>query len=145
MGKPNLQAILIQTGYNIERMKEDRAINEKAYLVLKTRNEIALAELEACDGKAVRTSEKDLRVCSVSGSWLDFDPFINENSKIEGLIIKHDGGERWGKVAIKTCFGNFAVVSENYEEAVKRIGSRVKVKPDKERYYCVSILEYHDR
>ena len=100
---------------------------------------------DECEGKADRTSEKDLRVCSVSGSWLDFDPFINENSKIEGLIIKHDGGERWGKVAIKTCFGNFAVVSENYEEAVKRIGSRVKVKPDKERYYCVSILEYHDR
>lgn len=62
----------------------------------------------------------------------------------DGLLVKHNGGDAWGEVAIKTMLASFAVISEQQDEAVKRIGSRVKVKPDKEQYYCVSIIEYHD-
>lgn len=80
-------------------------------------------------------------ISDVSGSWLDQSPF-DENSEIQGILVKHNGGDSWGHVSVKTPIASFAVVSEDHDEAVKRIGSRVKVKPDKERYYCVSIIEY---
>jgi hypothetical protein len=50
-----LKTILIQTGHNIDRMFEDNAINESAYLVLKQRNELALKEL----GKLLKQSNHD--------------------------------------------------------------------------------------
>lgn len=46
MEKSELMTILIQTGFNIERMFEDKAIKEPAYKVLKYRNDLAIAELE---------------------------------------------------------------------------------------------------
>jgi hypothetical protein len=45
----NLETILIQTGFNIERMKEDKLIKEEAYIVLKARNKKALSEIKAYD------------------------------------------------------------------------------------------------
>ena len=37
-----IKTVLIQTGFNIERLWEDKKIDQKAYEVLKNRNNIAL-------------------------------------------------------------------------------------------------------
>lgn len=97
--------------------------------------------------KEINISENTIHalIANVSGSWLDNAPLIDENSEIEGVLVKHNGGESWGNVAVKSVVGKFAVISEHHDEAVKNIGCRVKVKPDKNRYYCVSIVEYHNR
>ena len=38
-----LKVVLTQTGFNLERLKEDKKIDQKAYDVLKNRNELALS------------------------------------------------------------------------------------------------------
>lgn len=89
------------------------------------------------------TANRDLG--AVSGSWLDHH-ILNEESEIDGVIIKHrPAPEIYGGVAVKTVVGNFAIVKEHQEEAAKNKGEHVKVKPHKEYYGTVMILQYHDR
>lgn len=81
----------------------------------------------------------------VSGSWLDHH-FLNEDSEINGVIIKHKlSPEIYGGVAIQTYLGNFAIVKEHQKEAAKNIGASVRVKPHKYYYCTVMVLQYHDR
>ncbi|TNE80854.1 MAG: hypothetical protein EP332_06440 [Bacteroidetes bacterium] len=77
-------------------------------------------------------------------SWLDNHPTLKPEMVIPGRIIMHAGGEAWGKVAILTECGKFALSKPQQESALKNIGSRVNVKPIPEIYYTVSIVEYID-
>ena len=77
----------------------------------------------------------------VHGSWLD-SHVLNEDSIIDGTIIKHHAKETCGGVAITTFVGNFAIVKEDQEKAAKNIGKKVKVQPHKDYYGTVVILSY---
>jgi len=96
--------------------------------------------------KILKTQLTKLRIkcalADVSGSWLDHH-ILNEDSEIDGIIIKHhQSPETYGGVAIKTHVGNFAIVKEDQEKAVKNKGETVRVKPHKDYYGTVMILQY---
>jgi len=75
-------------------------------------------------------------------SWLDHH-ILNENSEIEGIIIKHHHDPKtFGGVAVKTNIGNFAIVKDDQEKAAKNKGERVRVKPHREYYGTVMIVKW---
>ena len=85
---------------------------------------------------------EDLDLFNANVSWLDHH-VLNENSEIDGVIIKHHHApETYGGVCIKTIVGNFAIIKEDQEKAAKNKGATVRVKPHKEYYGTVMILQY---
>ena len=68
MDNQNLITILIQTGFNIERIFQDKAIKKEAYTVLKYRNELAIAELKEREGKESSNDNRNCNKPYVNGS-----------------------------------------------------------------------------
>lgn len=77
----DLRVILIQTGFNIERMIESKVIKDKAYRVLKFRNDMALAELE----KLIVSALAEIKLSDLA---IEFAEFRLERYEDENLSIK---------------------------------------------------------
>lgn len=68
------------------------------------------------------------------------DHWDNIPKEFDGVIIKHNGGEAWGEVAIKTPWGGYAITKCQQDWAKKHIGESVRVTPDFSSYKTVSLV-----